>query len=59
MASLAVKYSVTVEELAKTLHTLKSQLRLKHKKLTVSKKNGTSPKSVPGSVTSHSCFCYQ
>ena len=46
MASLAVKYSVTVEELDKKLHTLKSLFRRKHKKLTVSNKSGMSPKKV-------------
>ena len=57
MASLAVKYNVIVKEMGKKLHTLESQFRRKHKKLTNSQKSGTSPKSVPGSVTSHSNFC--
>jgi hypothetical protein len=46
MASLALKYSVTVEELDKKLHTLKSQFRRERKKLTVANKSRTSPKKV-------------
>ena len=46
MASLAVKYGVTAEELDKKLHTLKSQFRREHKKLTVANKSRKSSKKV-------------
>lgn len=45
MESLAKKYTMSIHEMEKKLHNIKSQFRREHKKLiTESKKSGSSPK---------------
>lgn len=44
MEHLAQKYQMANHDMEKKIHNLKSQFRREHKKLTESKKSGSSPK---------------